>query len=105
MIDPIYSNSKVSLLISWLYLKQLNRNKLLFSPDLDQRRLHIYVLLALTVFKYLTLFYRVDHFIWLLERRLCYTFFGGLHADLTKFCKRKPRNVVYSRHLSFAKFD
>ncbi|KAH8416299.1 hypothetical protein KR222_005384 [Zaprionus bogoriensis] len=95
------TNSKVSLLISWLYLLQLNRSRLLF--DLGQRHLHIYVLLALIAFKFLALAYRIDHLICLLERRLCYAFFGGLYADLNKFWQQK--SAVFRRHISLAKFD
>lgn len=98
LIDSIYSNSKVSLLISWIYQAQSKHSRQHMTTDLDQQRWQNYLLFALILFKYLSLFLPVDHFICLVERRLCYAFFGGLHADLNKFCKRKNRN-------SFAKFD
>ncbi|EDW68567.2 trimeric intracellular cation channel type 1B.1 [Drosophila virilis] len=93
------TNSKLAIAISWLYLLQLNGSQLLFG--LSRCQLQLYALLALMCFKFLALFYRLDHLIWLLENRLCYALFGGLYADLTKFFKRQP----IPKCGSFTKFD
>ncbi|KAH8302614.1 hypothetical protein KR044_008893, partial [Drosophila immigrans] len=79
------TNSKVSLCIAMVYVLQLNHSPLLLG--LSRRQLQIYVLIMLIAFKYLSMAFRVDHLIWRLEWHLCYTFFGGLSADLTKFFK------------------
>ncbi|KAL7733505.1 hypothetical protein ACLKA6_004975 [Drosophila palustris] len=80
------TNSKVSFCISGLYLLQLQQSQLLHG--ISRRQLHIYALITLISFKYLSMAYRMDHLIWRLENQLCYAFFGGLYADLAKFFKR-----------------
>ncbi|KAH8366158.1 hypothetical protein KR093_009802, partial [Drosophila rubida] len=79
------TNSKVSFCIAMAYVLQLNQSQLLLG--LSRRQLHIYVLITLISFKYLTMACRMDHLIWRLEGHLCYAFFGGLSADLAKFFK------------------
>jgi len=88
--DDLHRNSKVSFCISGLYLLQLNQSQLLLG--LSHNQLHIYALITLISFKYLELVCRLDHLIWKMENRLCYAFFGGLYADLSKFFKRQTFN-------------
>lgn len=97
--DDLHRNSKVSFCISGLYLLQLNQSKLLLG--LSRNQLHIYVLITLISFKYLELAYRLDHLIWKLENRLCYAFFGGLYADLTKYFKCQ----TFKKRVLFRKLD
>ncbi|XP_060658772.1 trimeric intracellular cation channel type 1B.1 [Drosophila nasuta] len=79
------TNSKVSFCIALVFVLQLNQSQWLFG--LSRRQLHIYVLIVLILFKYLSMACRMDHLIWKLEKHLCYAFFGGLSADLAKFFK------------------
>ncbi|XP_002012265.2 trimeric intracellular cation channel type 1B.1 [Drosophila mojavensis] len=94
------TNSKLALLVTWLYLVQLNHSRLLLG--LRRCQLQLYVLLALTIFRILAVFCRMDHLIWQLENRLCYALFGGLNADLNKFFKRK---IALAPRKSFSKLD
>ncbi|XP_032594966.1 trimeric intracellular cation channel type 1B.2 isoform X1 [Drosophila grimshawi] len=84
------TNSKVSLGITWLFLLQLNKSRLLLG--LGKNQLQLYVLFMLMCFKYMVLFYRIDHLIWRMENRLSYALFGGHYTDFNKFFKRRPKS-------------
>ncbi|XP_023037433.1 trimeric intracellular cation channel type 1B.1 [Drosophila willistoni] len=100
------TNSKLALMISWLYVLETNHNHLILG--LTRHQLQGYLLILLITFKYLSLAYRTDHLIWLIESRICYTFFGGLYSDLSKFFNRQtasPGDEIRRRRWAFKKFD
>ncbi|XP_034657510.1 trimeric intracellular cation channel type B [Drosophila subobscura] len=95
-------NSKLALAISSLFALHIRQSPLLCG--LTQNQLQVYTLVLVNSYKYLSLAYRTEHFVWLMETRVRYTFFGGLTADLTKFFQRllKPDK---RRRKAFSTFD
>ncbi|XP_026847453.1 trimeric intracellular cation channel type B [Drosophila persimilis] len=95
-------NSKLALVISCLFALDIHQSPLLLG--LTRNQLQVYTLVFVNTYKYLSLAYRTEHFVWLMETRMRYTFFGGLTADLTKFFKRYPKPDKRQRE-TFSKFD
>jgi len=71
---------------------------------INRHQLMVYILVMTTAFKFLSLCYRTDHIIWLLEQHIRYTLFGGLSRDLTKFFQRLLEPKV-QRTWAYAEFD
>jgi len=71
---------------------------------LNRHQLIVYTLVMTTAFKFLSLTYRTDHFIWLMEHQIRYTFFGGLSRDLSKFFQRLPE-AKNRRKWAFSELD
>ncbi|KAH8384297.1 trimeric intracellular cation channel type B [Drosophila serrata] len=83
------NNSKLALFLSILYVLEIYKSPLILG--LTRHQLLVYSLVMTMTFKFLSLAYRMEHFIWLMEHRLCYTFFGGLSGDLRKFFKHQRK--------------
>ncbi|KAH8380438.1 hypothetical protein KR009_010685 [Drosophila setifemur] len=77
------NNSKLALGLSWLFMLQIYQSPLILG--VTRHQLLVYTLVLTTTFKFLSLAYRTEHFIWLMEHRMRYAFFGGLSGDLSKF--------------------
>ncbi|KAH8350886.1 hypothetical protein KR067_002948 [Drosophila pandora] len=95
-------NSKLALGLSCLFMLQIYQSPLILG--LSRHQLLVYTLVLTTTFKFLSLAYRTEHFIWLLEHRMQYTFFGGLSGDLSKFFGRVPKGSVRPTW-AFSEFD
>ncbi|KAH8283324.1 hypothetical protein KR054_003175 [Drosophila jambulina] len=98
----ISNNSKLALFLSSLFVLQIHKSPLILG--LSRHQLLVYSLLMTITFKFLSLAYRTEHYIWLMEHRLCYTFFGGLSGDLSKFFKQQ-RKAYIRRMWMHSEFD
>lgn len=72
---------------------------------LTRHQLHVYSLVMTITFKFLSLAYRTEHYIWLLEHQLRYTFFGGLSGDLSKFFFQHQRKPRKRRAWAYSEYD
>ncbi|EDV52266.1 trimeric intracellular cation channel type B isoform X2 [Drosophila erecta] len=96
------STSKVALLLSLLFILEIYKNPMIMG--FNRHQLMVYILVMTTALKFLSLCYRTDHFLWLLEHQIRYTLFGGFSRDLSKFFQRPPEPKV-RRTWTFAEFD
>ncbi|XP_016965032.1 trimeric intracellular cation channel type B isoform X2 [Drosophila biarmipes] len=96
------NNSKWALVLSLLFVLEIFQSPLILG--LNRHQLIVYMLVMTTAFKFLSLTYRTDHFIWLLEHQIRYTFFGGLSRDLSKFFQRLPE-TKNRRKWAFSELD
>ncbi|XP_052843780.1 trimeric intracellular cation channel type B isoform X1 [Drosophila gunungcola] len=96
------NNSKLALFLSCLFMLEIFQSPLILG--LNRHSLVVYSLVMTTAFKFLSLTYRTDHFIWLLEHQLRYILFGGLSRDLTKFFQRLSEPEL-RRTWAFSEFD
>ncbi|XP_017036082.1 trimeric intracellular cation channel type B isoform X2 [Drosophila kikkawai] len=87
------SNTKLALFLSILFVLEIQKSPLVLG--LTRHQLLVYSLVMTITFKFLSLVYRTEHYIWLMEHRLCYTFFGGLSRDLNKFFKHKQKAHIH----------
>ncbi|XP_039488923.1 trimeric intracellular cation channel type B isoform X2 [Drosophila santomea] len=101
-ILKLSNNSKLALFLSLLFMLEIYKNPMIMGFTRHQLMVHILVLT--TAFKFLSLCYRTDHLIWLLEHQILYTLFGGFSRDLSKFFERLPEPKV-RRTWAFAEFD
>nr|XP_016931918.1 trimeric intracellular cation channel type 1B.2 isoform X1 [Drosophila suzukii] len=96
------NNSKLALFLSLLFMLEMFQSPLILG--LNRHQLIVYTLVMTTAFKFLSLTYRTDHFIWLMEHQIRYTFFGGLSRDLSKFFQRLPE-AKSRRKWAFSELD
>ncbi|KAH8295639.1 hypothetical protein KR018_000661 [Drosophila ironensis] len=97
------TNSKLALCLSCLFMLQIYQSPVLLG--LTRHQTLVYVLVLTTAFKFVSLVYRTEHWIWLCERRIQYTFFGGLSRDLNKFFKCLFRPTKARKRWAFSEFD
>ncbi|XP_017042988.1 trimeric intracellular cation channel type B isoform X2 [Drosophila ficusphila] len=96
------NTSKLALFISLLFMLEIYQSPLILG--LNRHQLIIHTLVLTTALKFLSLTYRTNHFVWLLERQMQYILFGGLSRDLGKFFERLP-NPETRRTWAFSEFD
>ncbi|XP_017011623.2 trimeric intracellular cation channel type B isoform X2 [Drosophila takahashii] len=96
------NNSKLALVISLLFILEIYQSPLVLG--LNRHQLMVYTLVMTTALKFLSLTYRTEHFVWLLEHQIRYTFFGGLSRDLSQFLQRLPESKK-RRMWAFSEFD
>ncbi|KAH8239108.1 hypothetical protein KR032_000933 [Drosophila birchii] len=96
------NNSKLALFLSILFVLEIHKSPLILG--ITRHQLLVYSLVMTISFKFLSLAYRTDHYIWLMEHRLCYTFFGGLSGDLNKFFKHQ-RKAQMQREWMHSEYD
>uniref|UniRef100_A0A6P4DXN4 Trimeric intracellular cation channel type B-like n=1 Tax=Drosophila rhopaloa TaxID=1041015 RepID=A0A6P4DXN4_DRORH len=96
------NNSKLALILSCLFMLEIYQSPLILG--LTRHSLIVYTLVMTIALKFLSLTYRTDHFIWLLEHQIRYILFGGLSRDLSKFFQRLPKPEV-RRTWAFSEFD
>ncbi|EDW41734.1 trimeric intracellular cation channel type B isoform X1 [Drosophila sechellia] len=96
------NTSKVALFLSLLFMLEIYKNPMIMG--INRHQLMVYILVMTTAFKFLSLCYRTDHIIWLLEHHIRYTLFGGFSRDLSKFFQRLLEPKV-RRTWAFTEFD
>ncbi|XP_017080169.1 trimeric intracellular cation channel type B isoform X2 [Drosophila eugracilis] len=96
------NNSKLALFLSVIFMLEIYESPLIVG--LTHHQLLVYMLVMTTAFKFLSLTYRTDHFIWNFEHQIRYTFFGGLSRDLNEFFQRQQEPKL-RRAWAFSEFD